>query len=269
MRRGDSDESLSYQNRADDRFFVISTAVLPFLAQAAYIFDVFYYHTHSSHASTGYGVGTIGHVIFYAKEGGTLHVVLYILWGIIDSIYFACLIYCRVFSKHYGLRVHMPIKQEHLFSFISRLELILAIFIPIFLDSQHIKLTRDNIAFYILFDFFAESYSRFAGIRMKTILYIFVVTVTASVTTEWIHIAKHEKIFDIASLICELVAACFCYSLIVMQFFPSNFKSKKRRKCKRSRKLLPRSSINTIQLSDNHTDDETSTDTNSENVSYF
>ncbi|CAF3518111.1 unnamed protein product [Adineta steineri] len=306
MHRGDSDESLSYQSRADDRFFVISTAVLPFLAQTAYIFDVFYYHTHSSHASTGYGgllssilsvffylqycvplrsryvcffyhfslwilseVGTIGHVIFYAKESGTLHVVLYILWGLIDSIYFACLIYCRVFSKHYGLRVHMPIKQEHLFSFISRLELILAIFIPIFLDSNHIKLTRDNIAFYILFDFFAESYSRFAGVRMKTILYIFVVTVTASVTTEWIHIAKHEKIFDIASLICELVAACFCYSLIVMQFFPSNFKSKKRRKCKRSRKLLPRSSINTIQLSDNHTDDQTSTDTNSENVSYF
>ncbi|CAF4307020.1 unnamed protein product, partial [Adineta steineri] len=69
MHRGDSDESLSYQSRADDRFFVISTAVLPFLAQTAYIFDVFYYHTHSSHASTGYGglLSSILSVFFYLQ----------------------------------------------------------------------------------------------------------------------------------------------------------------------------------------------------------
>ncbi|CAF0879652.1 unnamed protein product [Adineta steineri] len=305
MHKASSDESLSYQSRADDRFFVISTAVLPFLAQTAYLFDVFYYHTHSN-SSTGYEgllssilsvffylqycvplrsryvcffyhfslwilseVGTIGHVIFYTKKSDTLHVVLYILWGLIDSIYFACLIYCRVFSKQYGLRVHMPIKQEHLFHFISRLEVILAIFIPVFFDAHLITLTRDNIAFYILFDFFAESYHRFAGVRMKATLYIFVVTVTASVTTEWIHIAKHEKVYDIASLICELVAACFCYSLIVMQFFPSNFKSKKKRKDKRSRKTSPKLSVNTVQRSDNQIDDQTSTDTNSGNISYF
>ena len=120
----------------------------------------------------------------------------------------------------------MTIEQRHLFHFISRLEIILAIFIPVFFDTRLITLTKDNIAFYILFDFFAESYHRFHGIIIKATLYVFVITVTASVATEWIHIAKHEKKYEIVSLICELIAACLCYSLIVMQFFPNNFISR-------------------------------------------
>ena len=286
MHRKGSDESLSYRSRADDRFFVITTAILPLLALAAYLFDVYYFH-HYAVLSLGYEgllssilsvfvylqysvplrsrhlrffyhlflwilseVGTLGHVVYFAKKHDVLHVILYILWAIIDSIYLVCLLYCRVFSKHHGLRVHMPIKQEHLFHFISRLEVILAIFIPIFFDTRLITLTRDNIAFYILFDFFAESYHYFRGVRIKATLYIFVVTVTASVATEWIYIAKHEKKYEVASLICELVAACFCYSLIVMQFFPANFQSRNKRKGIHIPKVSSSLSSGTEQKSD-------------------
>jgi hypothetical protein len=162
----------------------------------------------------------------------------------------------------------MPIEQHHLFHFISRLEVILAIFIPVFFDTQLITLTKDNIAFYILFDFFAESYHRFRGVGIKAILYIFVLTVTASVATEWIYIVKHEKKYEIASIVCELVAACLCYSLIVMQFFPVNFTSRMKRKNRHGKKKL--SSITTEQMFDNRPDDTISSDGNLQtNVWYF
>lgn len=284
MHKTDSSESLATRSRADDSFFVVATVVLPFLAEAAYLFDVFYYHTKNG-SNNGYEgllstilsvfiylqysaplrsryvrfiyhlilwilseVGTIAHVVYYARKHDTFHVVLYVIWAVIDSVYFICLVYCRVFSKHHGLRVHMPLEQEHLFHFISRLEVILAIFIPVFFDTRLITLTRDNIAFYILFDFFAESYHRFSGVRIKATLYIFVIAVTASVATEWIHIANHKTKYEIASLICELVAACLCYVLIVMQFFPANFIARKKRKSQRIRSIL--SSITTTHTYD-------------------
>ena len=305
MHRSESEESLSFQSRADDRFFVIATGLLPIIAQAAYLFDVYYYHANGE-SNTGYEgllssilsvfvylqycvplrprylrffyhlliwilseVGTIGHIVSYSKKDDTFHVILYAVWGLIDSIYFGCLIYCRVFSKHQGLHVHMPIRQEHLFHFISRLEVILAIFIPVFFDTNLITLTRDNIAFYILFDFFAESYHRFRGVRIKAVLYIFVITVTASVTTEWIHIAKHETRFEIASLICELVAACLCYTLIVMQFFPSNFTPKKRRKDTRLKQMSSVASVATNRTSDSQSRDRHPSESDSESIAHF
>jgi hypothetical protein len=143
MHRANSDESLSYQSRADDRFFVIATVLLPFCAQGAYLFDVFYYHTHSE--LTGYEcllsttlsvfvylqysvplrsrylrffyhfllwilseIGSLGHVVYYSKKNDVFHLVLYSLAATIDSIYFAGIVYCRVFAEHNVLRVHMP-----------------------------------------------------------------------------------------------------------------------------------------------------------------
>jgi hypothetical protein len=195
--------------------------------------------------------------------------ILYSLWVTIDSIYCVCLIYCRVFSKHHNLHVHIPLEQEHLFHFISRLEIILAIFIPVFFDTHLITLTRDNIAFFILFDFFAESYKRFHGVTIRVTLYIFVITVTASVATEWIYIVNRKKQYEIASLICELVAACLCYILIVMQFFPANFIPRKKRKNRHAKNVLS-SITSTDQTSDNHVKDTISYDVNSQtNICYF
>lgn len=279
MHGSDSEVSTTLCSHSDDKFFVLASVFLPILAQAAYIFDVFYYHYNTAQ-DKGYegllssvlsvfaylqycvpirsrlrrfvyhlflwslsGIGTLGHIISSVRKD-TGSVILYSLFGLVDSIYFVCLIYCRVFSKDRYVRVHMAIEQRHLFRFISRLEVILAIFIPIFFSKRLVTLTRDNIAFYILFDFFAEYYHRFHGMRIKAVLYIFVVTVTASVTLEWIDIVKHSEIYDITSIvrddgkhemkyelassICELLATCLCYSLIIMQFFPNNFISRKK-----------------------------------------
>jgi hypothetical protein len=305
MHQADSEESLSHSSRADDRFFVVATMVLPVLAQAAYLFDVFYYHTRQS-GTAGYEgllssilsvfvylqycaplrsryvrfiyhlflwilseVGTFGHVVFYARKNDFFHVTIYSIWATIDSVYFGCLIYCRVFSKHHGLRVHMPVGQEHLFHFISRLEVILAIFIPVFFDSNLITLTKDNIAFYILFDFFAESYHRFRGVTIKATLYIFVIVVTASVATEWIHIAKHAQKYELASLICELIAACLCYSLIVMQFFPKYFITQKKQTNRHVKKVLAKVSISTQRTFDSFGDSITYDTQDLAHVAYF
>ncbi|CAF2848347.1 unnamed protein product [Rotaria sp. Silwood2] len=281
MKRSDSEESLSPPSRADDRFFVLASVILPFLAEGAYLFDVFHYHMHGTSANGYEGllssvlsvfiylqysaplrsryvrfsyhlslwilseVGNLAHIIYCTKTNNILHIVVYTIWAIIDTIYFICLICCRVFYKHRGLHVHVPLEQEHLFNFISRLEVILALFIPVFFDTHLVTLTRDNIAFYILFDFFAESYQRFRGIAIKSTLYIFVVIVTVSVATEWLHIAKHEYKFEIASIISEIIAACFCYAFIVMQFFPGNFIRRKNRKYRHRARTLSTVSSNT------------------------
>ncbi|CAF3401778.1 unnamed protein product [Rotaria sp. Silwood1] len=307
MKRSDSEESLPSQSRADDRFFVFASVILPFLAQVAYLFDAFYYHIHGR-SSSGYEgllssilsvfvylqysaplrsrylrlfyhislwilseVGTLAHVIYYAKRNDVFHTVFYTLWATLDTIYFICLICCRVFYKHRGLRVHVSLEQEHLFYFISRLEVILALFIPVFFDTQLITLTRDNIAFFILFDFFAESYHRFRGVAIKATLYIFVVIVTVSVATEWLYIAKHEFKFEIASIISEIIAACFCYAFIVMQFFPGNFLPKKKPKPRhRARTLSTGTSIGTARLSVVRTNNSISNGINSDKrISYF
>lgn len=282
MKRTDSGESIHAISRADDRFFVVASVLLPYFAEAAYLFDVFYYHLHGKER-TGYEgllssilsvfvylqycaplrsryvrlfyhtslwmiseIGTLAHVIYYSKENDTFHVVLYSIWAFVDTIYFICLLCCRVIFKKRKLHIHMAMEQEHLFHFISRLEVILAIFIPVFFSTQFITLTRDNIAFYILFDFFAESYHRFSGVLIKATLYIFVITVTGSVATEWIYVARREHAFEIASIICEVVAACFCYALIVMQFFPSNFNDEKPRERHRTVKASTTSTIPSI-----------------------
>ncbi|CAF1179833.1 unnamed protein product [Adineta steineri] len=297
MHSRNSDESLSISSRGDDRFFLIATVFLPIFAQLAYIFDVYYYH-YNGITSNGYEgllssilsvfaylqycvpihsrlfrfiyhlflwilsqIGTLGHLISYSKRDDTFHAILYSIWAVVDSFYFGCLIYCRVFPNTRHLRIHMAIEQRHLFHFISRLEVILAIFIPVFFDTRLITLTKDNIAFYILFDFFAEYYHRFHGVTIKATLYIFVITVTASVATEWIHIAKHEMKYEIASLACELLAACLCYSLIVMQFFPNNFISRRQ-----WGKYKRRQTVSSISSHHNRHSLDTSTENN---VCYF
>ena len=300
MHRSDSDVSISLLSRDDDRLFVIATVLLPICARAAYIFDVFYYHFDEIRDSGYEGllssilsvfaylqycvpirsrlirlfyhfflwllveIGILGHLLFYSKQNDKYSLILYSTCGIKDSIYFGCLIYCRVFTKDRHIRVHMAIEQRHLFRFISRLEVILAIFIPVFFNRNLVTLTKDNIAFYILFDFFAEYYHCFRGIAIKAVLYIFVITVTASVTTEWVHVVKHETIYEMASSICELIASCLCYILIIMQFFPNNFISRKKLAKTRRRQTI--SSI----LSQRTYHSRHSTDTISDkNVCYF
>jgi hypothetical protein len=115
-------------------------------------------------------------------------------------------------------------ENRHIFHFISRLEVILALFIPIFINQDLSTITRDNIAFFLLFDFFAEKYERFNGVWIKSCLYLFVIAVTASVASEWLYFGSKSHTCDYVTDVSELVSACFCYTLIIMQFFKYHFK---------------------------------------------
>ena len=132
MHRSDSEESLYRASRADDRFFVLTTLLLPVIAQGAYLFDVFFYHMKPKGTARYEGllssilsvfvylqycvplrrrysrffyhlflwilaeVGTLAHIIFYAKKHDVVHVICYSIWALLDSIYFGRLIYSRV-----------------------------------------------------------------------------------------------------------------------------------------------------------------------------
>jgi hypothetical protein len=62
-----------------------------------------------------------------------------------------CLIYYRVVK---GCQPNFRLETKHLFTFISRLEVILAIYIPFFLNNQSVTLTKHSTAYFLLFDFF-------------------------------------------------------------------------------------------------------------------
>jgi hypothetical protein len=142
-------------------------------------------------------------------------------WMIWDILFTLALLYCRVYRQ---LDHHIEVENKHIFHFISRLEVILAIFIPIFINQEYSTITRDNIAFFLLFDFFSEKYERFNSIWIKSCLYLFVATVTASVASEWLYFVFKQHKFEYVTDITELAAAGFCYIFIIMQFFEFHFK---------------------------------------------
>ena len=119
--------------------------------------------------------------------------------------------------------INFIVENKHLFHFMSRLEIILAIFIPLFTSRSFTTLTKDSIAFFLLFDFFSDSYVRFQGIWIKSTLYVFVGTVTLAVASEWLYVAQKLHYFEQISAVSELISACLCNLLITLQFFPYHF----------------------------------------------
>jgi hypothetical protein len=146
---------------------------------------------------------------------------IFVGWMIWDILFTLALLYCRVYRQ---LDHHIEVENKHIFHFISRLEVILAIFIPIFINREYSTITKDNIAFFLLFDFFSEKYERFNGIWIKSCLYLFVATVTASVASEWLYFVSKQHTFEYVTDIAELAAAGFCYIFTIMQFFEFHFK---------------------------------------------
>ncbi|CAF4343447.1 unnamed protein product, partial [Rotaria sordida] len=53
--------------------------------------------------------------------------------------------------------------------------------------------------------------------------YLFVTTVTITVATECVYFAVQLHIYEQISAISELVSACLCNLLIILQFFPYHF----------------------------------------------
>jgi hypothetical protein len=168
-----------------------------------------------------YEVGTVGYLISYIQHNETYDTIVYFGWGILEIVMTGCLIYYRVVK---GCQPNFPLESKHLFAFITRLEIILAIFIPFFLNNQSITLTKHSIAFFLLFEFFAESYHRFHGLWIKVTLYLFVCTVTVCVACEWIFETSHVEIQEVISSVFEFISGCLCDMIIIFQFIPYHFK---------------------------------------------
>ena len=241
-----------------DNFFLWAMVLLPILSLTAYIFDAYYYYytVCQSESSIYEGLlstilmvfsylqycapiksrgllityhlllwvlvetGHIGYILSFVYSKKTFSIIIFVGWMLLDATFTIALIYCRVYKQ---LDHHIIVKNKHIFHFISRLEIILAIFIPIFINQELTTITRHNIAFFLLFDFFSEIYERFRTGWIKWCLYLFVVAVTISVTCEWLYFHFTEHISESITDVSELVAACLCDTLIIMQFHQFHF----------------------------------------------
>jgi len=242
-----------------DRFFLWGIIFLPILSLCAYISDAYYHYFQSFQSSPAIyegllstilivfaylqycapiqsrtlrflyhlllwvliETGHIGYLLSFIHERKLFSVVVFVGWMILDALFILAILYCRVYRE---LNHHIEVENKHIFHFISRLEVILAIFIPIFINQEFSTITRDNIAFFLLFDFFSEKYERFNGVWIKSCLYFFVAAVTSSVASEWLYFRLRSHTCDQVTDVSELIAACFCYTLIIMQFFNYHFK---------------------------------------------
>jgi hypothetical protein len=72
-------------------------------------------------------------------------IIIYGLWGFIELLITIMLIYCRIIMRY---EINFIVENKHLFHFMSRLEIILAIFIPFFINKNFTTLTKDSIAFF-------------------------------------------------------------------------------------------------------------------------
>ena len=243
-------------HEGQDHFFLWSMIILPILAQGAYIFDAFYYLAHHTETNAYEGLlstilivfaylrycspiecrvklfvyyiflcllnvaGSIGYTIVFVIKKDWFFIVVYVCWALIEICFTIMLIYCRVIWRQ---PINFIVENRHLFHFMSRLETILAIFIPFFINKSFITLTKDSIAFFLLFDFFSGSYVRFRGIWIKSALYLFVGTVTIAVAAEWLYFVQKAHYYEQISAVSELISACLCNTLIILQFFPYHF----------------------------------------------
>jgi hypothetical protein len=249
--------TLKAPNVGQDNFFLWSMVILPIVAESAYIFDAYYYlfDYSSTHSYKGLlstilvvftylrycapiestrilgiyyiilcilnEIGTSGYLVIYIQHKATFNIVIYVGWALLEIMMTILLIYYRVIN-HCHPNFH--VESKHLFHFISRLEVILAIFIPFFFNNISITLTKNSIAFFLLFDFFSESYCLFQGFWIKSTLYLFVCTVTVCVGSEWVFLNEQRHIYEIVSSSFELISACLCDILIILQFIPYHFK---------------------------------------------
>ncbi|CAF2352996.1 unnamed protein product [Rotaria sp. Silwood2] len=243
-------------DEGQDNFFHWSMVILPILAEAAYVFDASYYLTHHSNNNGYEGLcstilivfaylrycspienrvslfiyyillcllsetGTIVYLITFIIKKDLFSTIDYILWSLLELIFTIMLIYCRIIKKY---QINFIVENKHLFHFMSRLEIILAVFLPFFVSKNFTSLTQNSIAFFLLFDFFSDSYVRFRGVWIKFALYLFVTTVTLTVATEWLYFATKIHFYEQISAISELVSAYLCVLLIILQFFPHHF----------------------------------------------
>ncbi|CAF1971149.1 unnamed protein product [Rotaria magnacalcarata] len=158
--------------------------------------------------------GNITYFLYHHREKNIFHQCIFALRTLQDTIFisFLCI---------YKIRSYEPlicVQHKVLFSVISRLEIILAILVPIFAQENLVKRTVANISLFILYDFFSVYYHLFT-LRLKWALWLFVVFITISVANEWLYFVNHQwNLCDQISAGFELLAECACCLLIIWQF---------------------------------------------------
>ncbi|CAF0861449.1 unnamed protein product [Adineta ricciae] len=249
--------SLKAPNEGQDNFFLWSMVILPIIAECSYVVDATYYIYHDAPIHRYQGLvstilvvftylrycapiesrkmlmcfyttlcllnetGTVCYMYMYNHHGERYYVAIYFGWLLVELCTTLGLLYYRAYRR---CQPNFHVESKHLFHFISRLEVILAIFIPFFVQNMSVTLTKHSIAFFLLFDFFSESYVRFQGFWIKSTLYLFVCTVTVCVATEWIYSSEQSGVFEYLSSSFELISAVLCNTLIIFQFSPYHFK---------------------------------------------
>lgn len=193
--------------------------------------------------------GDIIYVLYHLKKNNQIQLGRYAAYILLDFVFNLILWICKILTiskahkknvwyctraneirnlNQINLRLHIKVHQRQFFSFLSRLEAIVATLIPIFFSDKIARTTSANIGFFILFDFFSKSFYKLDSVWIKTCLYLFISTVTASIVTEWLYYMKLEIIYSQVSGLLELLAACWCYMFIILQFFPSHFRAQYR-----------------------------------------
>jgi hypothetical protein len=257
-----------------DRFFLYAMIVLPFCSSGCYLFDAWYHYQHRSSERVYEGLlstivmvflflqycapirsrkalaiyyillclitelATMGYLITYIQEKDELKIIYYSCMLLLDFLSTIGLIYCRVINDYES---HIVVENKHLFSFMSRLEVILTIYIPIYMKLEYTSLTRNIIAYFLLFDFFSDSYSRFQGIWIKSALYLFATATTISIASEWFYFNHHIHKYEGLSLLSELIATLLFDTIVILQFFPFHFKTQHIQNIAREALLFQRS----------------------------
>ena len=243
-----------------DRFFLYAMIIIPFIGSGSYVFDAWYYYVNhpngqnycgllstilivfsylqyaapiESRAARGVyfvllwlinATAIVGYLAASISAQETFKTVIYICFFLIEIYFTAGLLYCRVYRD---FECHIIVENKHLFHFMSRLEVLLTIFIPVFAHISYESLTRNTVAYFLLFDFFSDAYARFQGVWIKSALYLFVGTVTVAVATEWFYFNNHVHAYEEVSFITEVLSAFLCDTIIILQFFPFHFKTQR------------------------------------------
>ncbi|CAF2106814.1 unnamed protein product [Rotaria magnacalcarata] len=240
-------------------FLVINSTTAGILSSMLFIFYFLHYSVtiKSKLATTVYQVliwlmvttGDVLYAYYNLRENHRVHLIRYIGFIIIDFLFIFTVWICKMMAlykthENYGwclrqifhprfhinphVRLHIKVHQRQFFSVVSRLETILATLIPIFFSEKIVRTTSTNISFVILFDFFYQSYHKLCSVWIKLCLYMLVSIVTASVATEWLYYVTLTPLYLQISGILEFFASSFCFSFIIMQFFPFHFHVKYR-----------------------------------------
>lgn len=158
--------------------------------------------------------GDMVYLLYHHRENSLFNEIVFVIRIIQDVVFIIVVCF-------YKIRYYEPlicIQHKALFSVISRLEVILAILVPIFSQEKLVQRTVANISLFILYDFFSEYYALFT-LRLKSALWLFVVFISISVVHEWLYFVNREwRLCDNMSIGFELLAEMACCLVIVWQF---------------------------------------------------